>query len=157
MRRRYARSRRGERAMVVESAQRGANVSVISALRTDGVQAPMMLPGAFDAAAAATYVRECLAPLLTEGDIIVWDNVKFHKHPEVLAEIEAAKATVVSLPAYSPDLNPIEECISKIKALVRGFRPKTMAELGKALKRALGAITETDAEHWIRHAGYVLT
>ena len=88
-------------------------------LRAGGMTAPMVIDGAMNGPAFLAYVRHVLAPSLTPGDIVVLDNLGAHKVAGVRAAIEAAGATVLYLPPYSPDLNPIELALSKLKRLLR--------------------------------------
>ena len=151
-----ARAPRGERAVVVEPFETGGNISVISALTLDGVRAPMMIEGAIDGEVLELYVAHFLAPQLRPGDIVMWDNVPTHKNAKVLALIEAAGARVEPLPAYSPDLNPKEECISKVKAELRRVKADTQRKLKNALRRAFAKVTLTDIRGWMRHCGYAV-
>jgi transposase len=157
MSRSHARAPRGQRAQVVERFERGANPSVISALTLSGVRAPLMIEEAIDGPVLEQYVGQMLVPELRAGDIVVWDNVPTHKSGRVLALIEAAGARVEPLPAYSPDFNPIEECISKVKAELRRAKAETVRQLRKALKRAFGKVTRQDIRGWFRHCGYAVT
>lgn len=154
MRRRYARARRGERAYVREVFRTGGNISVISALTLGGVQCSMMIQGAIDTDCLRAYVRAMLVPALRRGDIVIWDNVAPHKNAGVIALIEAAGASVIALPAYSPDLNPKEECISKIKSALRAAGADTTRLLQRALKRAIESVTLQDIRGWFQHCGY---
>jgi transposase len=156
MSRAYARAPRGQRAEVVERFETGANHSVISALTLSGVRAPLMIEGAIDGPVLEHYVEQMLVPELRAGDIVVWDNVPTHKNRRVIALIEAAGARVEPLPAYSPDLNPIEECISKVKAELRRRKAETVRQLSNALKRALAKVTRQDIRGWFKHCGYVV-
>ena len=115
MTRTRARAPQGVRAAMTEPFERGQNISTMAAVRLRGVCAPMMLEGAFDSEAFELYVEQLLVPELRPGDRVVLDNVRFHHSPRALRLIEAAGASVLHLPAYSPDFNPIEECISKLK------------------------------------------
>ena len=134
MSRRYARAPRGERAIVYEHFEKGrTNITVIGALTLQGVQVPMMIDGALDGDALEAYVRSLLTPLLRPGDIVIWDNVRTHKRKDVLALIEATGARLEPLPSYSPDLNPKEECISKVKAELRRVGADTKRKLSNAL------------------------
>jgi len=151
-----ARAPRGERAEVTEPFETGGNISVISALTLDGVRAPMMIKDAIDGEVLELYVRHFLVPELQPGDIVIWDNVRTHKNAQVLALIEAAGARVEPLPAYSPDLNPIEECISKVKEELRRAKANTVRKLRNALKRAFAKVTAQDILGWIKHCGYAL-
>ena len=157
MTRNYARAPRGERAEAVERFETGPNISVISALTLSGVRAPMMIEGAIDANVLERYVEHFLVPLLRPRDIVLWDNLTIHKNARIRARIEATGARVEYLPAYSPDLNPIEECISKIKSFLRTVKAETITALWHALKRAFAQVTLQDIRGWFQHAGYVLT
>ncbi len=157
MTRHHARAPRGERAKAVERFQTGPNISVISALTLNGVRAPMMIEGAIDANALERYVEHFLAPQLRPGDIVLWDNVAIHKNAGVRERIEATGARIEPLPAYSPDLNPIEECISKIKSILRKLKAETITALWHALKQAFAQVTIQDIRGWFQHCGYVLT
>ena len=154
MSRRYARSRRGERAVVTEPFQTGGNISVISAITLKGVRCPMMINGAIDGATLHSYVKQVLLPKLRKGHIVIWDNVPTHKNGDVVAAIEKKGARVIRLPAYSPDLNPKEECISKIKSILRKSKARTEIALERALKKAYSLVTPQDAKGWFRHCGY---
>lgn len=154
MSRAHARAPRGERAVVVEPFETGSNISVIGALTLAGVRAPMMIEGAIDGAVLELYVRHFLAPQLRPGDIVIWDNVPTHKSAGVVALIEATGARVKPLPAYSPDFNPKEECISKIKAELKRVKANTKRKLKNALRRAYAKVTLTDIRGWFRHCGY---
>jgi transposase len=156
MSRAYARAPRGQRAEVVERLETGGNHSVISALTLSGVRAPMMIEGAIDGPVLEQYVEQMLVPELRAGDIVVWDNLPTHKNGRVTALIEAAGARVEPLPAYSPDLNPIEECISKVKAELRRVKAETVRQLSNALKRALAKVTRQDIRGWFKHCGYAV-
>lgn len=151
-----ARAPRGERAVVVEPFETGGNISVISALTLDGVRASMMIEGSIDGEVLELYVAHFLVPQLRPGDIVIWDNVPTHKNAKVLALIEAAGARVEPLPAYSPDLNPKEECISKVKAELRRVKADTKRKLKNALRRAFAKVTLTDIRGWMRHCGYAV-
>ena len=130
------------------------NFTVIGALTLRGVQAPMMIEGALDSDALEAYVRHFLVPQLRRGDIVIWDNVPTHKKLSVVALIEATGARLVRLPAYSPDFNPKEECISKIKAELRRVGAATQRQLLLALKRAYAKVTLSDIRGWFNHSGY---
>lgn len=157
MSRAYARAPRGERAEVVEPFETGSNISVISALTLDGVRAPMMIEGAIDGQVLELYVEHLLVPELQPGDIVLWDNVATHKNQRAIALIEASGARVEPLPAYSPDLDPIEECISKVKAELRRVKADTGRKLRNALKRAFAKVTPKDIRGWFQHCGYAVT
>ena len=157
MTRTYARAPRGKRAHVTEPFPHGGNISVISALGVHGVCAPMMIEGAINAEVFELYVKHLLAPCLRPGSIVLLDNVKFHYSPKAIALIEAAGAWVLHLPAYSPDFNPIEGCIAKLKETLRSFKARTQRKLSNALAKAIALVTESDIRGWFEHCGYVFS
>jgi transposase len=145
----------GQRAEVVAPFKRGSNFSVISAMGLQGVCASMMIEGAIDSQVFAAYVDHFLVPNLRPGNIVLLDNVKFHHSEWATKLIEATGATVLHLPAYSPDFNPIEECISKIKETLRSLKARTKRKLYNALKKAIARVTADDIRGWFKHCGYV--
>ena len=157
MTRTHARAPLGVRAQVTEPCHHGSNISVISALGLQGVCAPMMIEGAINSEVFEQYVEHLLVPCLRAGHLVVLDNIKFHYAPKALALIEATGASVLHLPAYSPDFNPIEGCISKIKTALRAFKARTKRKLSNALAKALTFITQEDIHGWFDHAGYVFS
>jgi transposase len=157
MTRTHARAPLGERVNVTEPFHPGSNISVISAMGVHGVCAPMTIEGAVDSQIFELYVEHLLVPCLRPGHLVLLDNVKFHYSPRAIELIEAAGAGVLQLPAYSPDLNPIEECISKIKATLRSFKARTKRTLSNALARAIALVTEDDICGWFEHCGYIFS
>ena len=155
MTRTRARAPMGQRAEVVAPFKRGSNFSVISAMGLQGVCASMMIEGAIDSQVFAAYVDHFLVPNLRPGNIVLLDNVKFHHSEWATKLIEATGATVLHLPAYSPDFNPIEECISKIKETLRSLKVRTKRKLYNALKKAIARVTADDIRGWFKHCGYV--
>lgn len=117
----------------------------------------MRIEGAVNSEVFELYVKHLLVPCLRPGHIVLLDNVKFHYAPRAIEWIEAAGAHVVHLPAYSPDLNPIEEGISKIKEALRSFKARTKRTLDNALAKALALVTEDDSHGWFEHCGYVFS
>ena len=114
------------------------NQTFIAALRCSGLTAPWIIPGAMDRAAFDIYVETQLAPTLGPGDVVILDNVAFHKGPRVEELIRARGAWLLFLPAYSPDLNPIEMAFSKLKTLLR----KKAARSFDAIISAVGEICD---------------
>lgn len=127
---------------------------MIAAIRLDGSTAGMCLDGATDTAAFQTYVRTVLGPTLRAGDIVVMDNLAPHKNAHTLALITATGATVRFLPAYSPDLNPIEMMWSKVKAFLRAAEARTHPDLITAIGHALRRVSAQDAINWFAACGY---
>jgi transposase len=157
MTRTHARAPLGKRVTVTEPFPHGSNISVISALGLHGVCAPMTIEGAINSEVFALYVQHLLVPCLRPGHRVLLDNVKFHYAPKAIELIEAAGAKVLHLPAYSPDFNPIEGCISKLKTALRSFKARTKRKLTNALAKALALITQDDIRGWFEHSGYVFS
>lgn len=150
----HARAPRGERAVVTEPCNSGWNISVISALTLRGVLAPMMIEGAVNTEVFEQYVEHLLAPELRADDIVFLDNVKFHYSARAVSLIKATGARVEYLPAYSPDFDPLEECIAKLKTILRTLKARTHRTLCTALKYALAQVTPEDIRGWFKHCGY---
>lgn len=150
----HGRAAPGERIAEGVPQNYGENVTMLAAIGVGGVQAPMTVNGAVDGVVFLSYVREVLCPTLSEGDIVVMDNLRAHKVAGVREAIEAAGARLEYLPPYSPDLNPIEKCWSKVKTFLRKAKARTREALEAALKQALLTITEADARAWFTHCGY---
>ncbi len=154
MTRRCGRSARGKPCVGTVPHGHWRNNTFIAGLRTDRIDAPMLIGGAMDGAAFCAWVGPSLAPALTEGDIVICDNLNVHKNARARAAIEARGAELRFLPACSPDLNPIEMVLAKLKALVRSAAARCAETLCTALKSALEAITPDECANYIRHAGY---
>jgi transposase len=127
---------------------------MISSIRLDGSTACMAIEGATDTEVFQTYVREVLCPALRPGDVLVMDNLGAHKNQETLDLITQTGAQVLFLPAYSPDLNPIEKMWSKVKNFLRSAEARTHAALIEAIGIALQTVTSQDAMNWFASCGY---
>ena len=110
-----------------------------------------------DGDAFRAYVSQVLAPELTIGDVVIMDNLPAHKVKGVRQTIEAAGATLIYLPAYSPDLNPIEMAFSKFKALLRAAAARTIPDLWDAIRMAIDAFTPSECQNFFAAAGYDAT
>jgi transposase len=154
MTREYARAPRGERAHGTVPRNAGTVTTMIGALDLWGVRAMMTVEGATDAEVFEIFVERILAKKLRPGDIVVLDNVGAHRTEHVRELIRAAGASVLYLPPYSPDMNPIELCWSKLKGLLREFGARTRDALDVAIRRAMDLIDRHDAAGWFRHCGY---
>ena len=157
MTRTRARSPKGLRAETIEPFNRGQNISTIAAMGLRGVCAPMTIEGAINTEVFDLYVEHMLVPVLQSGDIVLLDNVKFHYSERAISLIEAAGSKVLHIPAYSPDFNPIEECISKIKQILRSLKARTKRKLYNALAKAIEKVTDQDILGWFKHCGYVFS
>jgi transposase len=154
MTRRYARAPRGQRATGSVPANHGANVTMIGALSIDGLGATMTIEGATDGAVFLAYVEQLLVPTLVAGDIVIMDNLGAHKVEGIAEAIEACGASVIYLPPYSPEMNPIEHCWSKLKTALRAIGARSKHDLDEAIASVLTCITESDARAWFTHCGY---
>lgn len=134
----------------------GTPWTMIATISAEGVKAPWLLEGAMNADAFRTYITQMLCPTLQAGDIVVLDNLSSHKQTAVIQAVEARGAQIVFLPPYSPDLNPIELCWSKVKQALREAGAKTVEALIDALAEALRSVSASDIVHWMRHCGYAL-
>jgi transposase len=152
----YGRAPRGERVEASAPAS-WESVTVIAAMGTDGIRAPLAFPGAANTTIFESYVERVLVPALREGDVVIFDNLKIHLSPAVSEAIEGAGARVLRLPPYSPDLNPIEEMFSKFKGFLRRVGARAKEHLYDAIGEGLRQVTEQDILGWFRHAGLCAT
>lgn len=148
------RSPRGKRLKGFTPLGHWHTTTMISAIDLAGVRASMVLDGATDTEAFCVYIEQVLVPTLRGGEIVVMDNLQPHKHPRVRQAIEAAGATRVHLPPYSPDFNPIEPMWSKVKQSLRSTAARTFAALLDAIKAALASIRATDCIGFYTGCGY---
>jgi transposase len=150
----YGRAARGARVVDEVPGERGTNVSTIGALALDGIRTGLSVTGAMDGETILYFIEELLVPTLKRGEIVVLDNCSIHKQEEIEDAIEAVGAWVLFLPPYSPDLNPIENCWSKVKTCLRSLQPRTFDDLQAALVTAFASITTLDIQGWLQHCGY---
>jgi transposase len=122
-------------------------------LRTTGLVAPLVLDGAINGAVFLAYVEQFLPPTLLPGDLVVLDDLSSHKVAGVREAIEARSATLLYLPPYSPDLNPIELAFSKLKGLLPDAAERTVEALWQTIGRLLGRFSPTECSNYIRHCG----
>jgi len=123
-------------------------------LRLSGLVAPMVLDGPINRGTFQAYVDQVLVPELSPGDVVVMDNLSSHKRPAVRQAIEAAGASLLYLPPYSPDFNPIENAFAKLKALLRKAAERTVDALWTAIGRLIDGFTPAECENFFRAAGY---
>lgn len=154
MARRYGRAPRGQRCRMSVPHGHWHTTTLTAGLRIDGVVAPMTLSGPMDGAAFKAYVEQALVPTLQAGDVVVMDNLPAHKIKAVRHAVEGAKATLLYLPPYSPDFNPIELAFSKLKALLRTAGARTLPALHDAIKAALATVTPNECRNFFIAAGY---
>ena len=152
--RRYGRAAPGERVHDAVPSDQGGKVSTLGAIDRTGIRTGLSVPGAIDGETMVFFVEELLAPTLKRGEVVFMDNCPIHKLDEIEDLIDARGAGVVFLPPYSPDLNPIEPCWSKVKARLRALKPRTLDDLLAALVDAFATVTGHDIRGWFRHCGY---
>ncbi len=150
----YGRAAPGVRVLDQIPGDRGKNISTIGAISLAGILTGLSVPGSIDGEVMLFFVEEMLAPLLKSGDVVIMDNVATHKQEEIEDVLEARGAMVIFLPPYSPDFNPIENCWSKVKAILRSLKPRTLEDLLAALVEAFSSITIADILGWFIHCGY---
>ena len=148
------RAQRGQRVHAHRPQGHWQTTTMISSIRLDGTTACMALEGATNTESFRAYVQAVLVPTLCPGDVVVMDNLSPHKSDPTLALITQAGAQVRFLPAYSPDLNPIEMMWSKVKNLLRRAEARTPSDLLAAIGQALACVTPQDALNWFAHCGY---
>jgi len=156
MTRAYARAAPGERAVGKVPGGPWERLTVIGALALDGVVASMSIAAATTGAVFVAFVEQVLIPALRgrPDAIVVLDNLGAHKAERVRNALAAASLTYRYLPSYSPDLNPIEPCWSKLKGVLRAKAARTLEALEAELGPALATITAQDAQGWFRLCGY---
>jgi transposase len=149
-----SRAPRGARAFGRVPKNRGKNLTLIASMSLYGMGESMCVEGATDARVFELYVEHFLAPTLSEGQVVVMDNLGAHRPKGIRELIEARGAELVFVPSYSPDLNPIEQAFSKIKNILRKLGGRTHEALLEAMEEALWKITPSDAAGWFNHCGY---
>ena len=156
MTRRYGRCPRGER--LVDAAPHGhwKTTTFVAGLRSHGLTAPLVLDGPMTGEVFRAYVEQMLAPSLAPGDVVVMDNLAAHKVAGVREAIGAAGASLLYLPPYSPDLNPIEQFFAKLKGLLRKTAARTREALWDAIGRHLDEFTPEECQNYLAHCGYEL-
>lgn len=150
----YAWSRRGDRARCSVPRNRGKNTTLLASMTSEGMGPCLAVVGSTTAALFEAYVGQVLAPALRPGQVVVLDNLGAHKGERVRELIEERGCELLFLPAYSPDLNPIEEAFSKVKGLLRRARARTRKALIEAMGRALDAVSAEDTQGFFEHCGY---
>lgn len=155
MTRARGRSPKGERCHASVPNGHWQTTTFIAGLRVNAVTAPMVLDGPMNKEAFLVYVRQFLCPTLKPGDIVIADNLGSHKNGEVRKAIEAAHATILYLPPYSPDFNPIEMFFSKLKALLRKAAHRTVDALWNEIGNLLDTFSPQECANYFKAAGYV--
>jgi transposase len=154
MTRTHARAPKGARAHGSQPFKWGDNITMIGGMGLRGVVAMMTINGGTTGQVFRAFVDQVLGPQLRPGDIVVMDNLSAHKVAGIRKAVEARGARAVYLPPYSPDLNPIEQCWSKLKNAMRGYEARTRETLEAGLVQAMDRVTATDIRGWFSHCGY---
>jgi transposase len=154
MTRLFGRAEIGKRVVQSVPANRGTNLSVIGSLRLSGVVASMSVKGSVDTPVFDTFIQELLLPQIQVEDVVLLDNLQVHISSKIEQAVASRKAEVKWLPAYSPDLSPVEPFWSKVKNSVRAKEPRTEPELNIALTDAINSVSLEDVDGWFRHCGY---
>ncbi len=154
MARLYGRSKRGSRVIGRVPWGHWKTVTCVAGLRQDAVTAPFVIDRPMTGAIFIEYLRQCLVPTLTPGDIVIMDNLPAHKVGGVREIIEAASAELRYLPPYSPDLNPIEQSFAKFKANLRKAKERTVPALYDRIGNALDLFTKAECRNDFKNSGY---
>jgi len=157
MARLYGRARRGRRVVGRVPWGHWKTVTFVAAMRLDGFTAPFVIDCAMNGTIFIEYLQQCLAPSLRPGDIVIIDNLPAHKRDQVRQIIEAAGASLIYLPPYSPDLNPIEQSFAKLKAHLRKAKERTVPALYETIGQALETFQPTEFRNYFRKSGYAPT
>lgn len=157
MARRYGRRRRGQRLRCGVPHGHYKAITFVFGLRQRGVVAPKAYDHAMNAQTFEAWLEHHLLPTLEEGDIVVLDNLKAHKSPRVAEILARRNCTVKYLPPYSPDFNPIEMAISKLKSALRKLAERTVASLIAVLEGCVNLFKPVECKHFFQASGYDLT
>jgi transposase len=155
MARRYGRCPRGQRLVAHAPWGHWKTITFVAALRADKVTAPCVFDGPIDGESFLAYVEQAVVPTLQKGDIVVMDNLSSHKVAGVREAIETAGAELRYLPAYSPDLNPIEQLFAKLKALLRKAAARTIDALIAEIAHALTKVSPRECSNYLANQGYL--
>jgi transposase len=154
MTRSYGRCPQGQRLVMAVAHGHWKTTTFVAALRLEGLTAPTVVDGAMTGDVFAAYVQQQLVPTLKPGDVVVMDNLSSHKRAAVRQAIEGAGAELHYLPPYSPDLNPIEQVFSKLKAKLRAAAKRTVSDLESYLGEFLDLLSARECQNYFRHCGY---
>jgi transposase len=154
MTRSHGRCARGERLRMGFPHGHRKTTTLVAGLRLTGMVAPMVLEGPINGEWFKAYVTQVLAPGLRRGDIVIMDNLSSHKQAEVRELIEAAGATLLFLPPYSPDLNPIEKAFARLKAMLRKAAERTVSGLWDLIGKLAGLFQPNECANYFSSCGY---
>lgn len=148
------RAPRGQRLIAAVPYGHWKTSTFVGALRHDRMDAPLVFDGAINGEVFRAYVEQFLAPTLAPGEIVLADNLASHKVAGVREAIEARGASLMFLPSYSPDLNPIEKAFAKLKGLLRKAAPRTREALWSTIGTTIGRFSPAECRNYFAHAGY---
>ena len=154
MARRHGRAPKGERLRAGIPQGHWKTTTFVAGLRLTGMMATMVLDGPINLEAFQAYVDQVLVPELRPGDIVIMDNLSSHKGSAIRQAIEAADASLLFLPPYSPDFNPIENAFAKLKALLRGAAERTVEALWTTIGSLIDRFTPEECVNYFAAAGY---
>ena len=157
MARSHGRALRGQRLRVGIPRGHWKTTTFVAGLTMRGMVAPFVLDGPINRHAFETYVEKLLIPQLRSDDVVIMDNLSSHKGPTVRRMIEATGASLLYLPPYSPDFNPIENAFSKLKAMLRKAAERTVNGLWSTIGRLIDAFTSAECANYFAAAGYDAT
>jgi transposase len=152
--RRHGRCLRGQRLIGKTPQGCWSITTCIAALAATGITTAFTFNGAMNGELFVAFVTNFLVPTLKPGDIVIWDNLQVHKNKAAIAAIAAAGACVKPLPAYSPDLNPIEKAFSKLKALLRRDKPRTRQAIDRCIAKIFKTINSQECLAYFKSCGY---
>jgi transposase len=155
MTRQHGRCPRGQRLDAPYPHGHWQTTTFVGGLTNAGFIAPYVLDGPMDGAVFKAWVEQMLAPQLEPGDIVILDNLSSHKVAGVREAVTASGAEIRYLPPYSPDLNPIENAFSKLKALLRKAAERTKEGLWNVIGKLLDCFTHEECQNYIENAGHV--
>ena len=154
MTRRYGRARSSERCVDHAPLNTPQTTTALSSIRFNGEKAFTTYQGGTTGERFVAYLKDTLLPTLHPGDIVVMDNLRSHHVKEVRELLEAAGMIPLYLPPYSPDLNPIDKMWSKVKAILRSWKIRSLDALPDAIRRALDLVSPLDCQHWFAASSY---
>jgi transposase len=154
MTRTHGRCPRGQRLVAKVPYGHWKTLTFVAALRCDGIVAPCVLRQPINAISFLAWVTQFLVPTLRRGDVVIMDNLSSHKRQAIRAAIRAAGALLLFLPAYSPDLNPIEQVFAKIKALLRKADVRSIEDVDAALGALLDEVRPDECANYLSATGY---
>jgi transposase len=154
MARTHGRAPRGKRLRAAVPHGHWKTTTFVAGLRNTGMVAPMVLDGPINGELFQIYVDQVLVPELRPGDVVIMDNLGSHKGAGIRRAIESVGASLLFLPPYSPDFNPIERAFAKLKSALRKAAQRTLDDLWATIGRIVEAFTPAECANYFAAAGY---